>query len=233
MQTHYFNSSIKADVPDATSKQLAAGAQHCSVWAACSLCTEQLALSLVHRPVTLPRRAERVLFFRTPLDYLFLYCTLTSVCALFGLAGILSAQPTLVVVFFAYNVVQTVLSFNLFVDVLAGELDPKRHEAGYKCVQLPSAHMRSVRPLMDRRRGAPLNLRALLHTMSCRQEHPVRGRGDRSDWLRKGCGGAAVHQLCTVPGLRLLHAASHAGDQAEAGGWGWGWVQEGRLLRCR
>ncbi|KAI7839064.1 hypothetical protein COHA_007206 [Chlorella ohadii] len=85
-KTHYFNSSIKAGVPDEASKQLA---------------------------------AERVLFFRTPLDFLFWYCTLTSICALFGLAGIFSAQPKLVIVFFGYNLCQTVLSFNLFVDVLA------------------------------------------------------------------------------------------------------------------
>ncbi|PRW58673.1 flavin reductase [Chlorella sorokiniana] len=85
-KTHYFNSSIKADVPDEASKQLA---------------------------------AERVLFFRTPLDFLFWYCTLTCICALFGLAGIFSAQPTLVTLFFGYNLCQTVLSFNLFVDVLA------------------------------------------------------------------------------------------------------------------
>ncbi len=63
-----------------------------------------------------------MLYFRTPLDFLFWYCTLTSICALFGLAGIFSAQPKLVIVFFGYNLCQTVLSFNLFVDVLAGEL---------------------------------------------------------------------------------------------------------------
>ena len=68
-----------------------------------------------------PPHAERVLFFRTPLDFLFWFCTFSCIGALFGLAGIFSAQPTLVIVFFAYNLVQTVLSFNLFVDVLAGE----------------------------------------------------------------------------------------------------------------
>lgn len=65
--------------------------------------------------------ATRAIFFRTPLDYLFWFASLSSICALFGLAGIFTAQPTLVTVFFAYNLVQSVLSFNFFVDVVADQ----------------------------------------------------------------------------------------------------------------
>ncbi|KAL4419477.1 hypothetical protein ABPG77_008279 [Micractinium sp. CCAP 211/92] len=65
--------------------------------------------------------ATRAIFFRTPLDYLFWFASLSSICALFGLAGIFTAQPMLVTVFFAYNLIQSVLSFNFFVDVVADQ----------------------------------------------------------------------------------------------------------------
>ena len=65
--------------------------------------------------------AERALYFRTPLDFLFWFSCLSSVCALFGLAGIFSSQPALVTIFFGYNLVQQILAFSLFVDVLADQ----------------------------------------------------------------------------------------------------------------
>lgn len=63
--------------------------------------------------------AERAIFLHTPLDFLFWFSCLCQISALFGLAGIFTSQPTLCTIFFAYNLVQTVLSLSFFVDVLA------------------------------------------------------------------------------------------------------------------
>lgn len=63
----------------------------------------------------------RAAFFRTPLDYLFYFSLVSSASALFGLAGIFTAQPTLVTIFFAYNLIQSMSSLFFFVDVLADQ----------------------------------------------------------------------------------------------------------------
>ncbi|PSC76467.1 polysulfide reductase [Micractinium conductrix] len=65
--------------------------------------------------------ATRAFYFHTPLDYLFWFSAVCAVCALFGLAGIFTQQPTLVTLFFAYNLMQSVVSFNFFVDVVADQ----------------------------------------------------------------------------------------------------------------
>jgi len=53
----------------------------------------------------------------TPMDLVFYLCMLNNVFAIFGLAGVINSQKEFVSAFFAYNIVQIVLSFHLFVDV--------------------------------------------------------------------------------------------------------------------
>lgn len=60
--------------------------------------------------------AARSLNFKSPLDILFWFAVANNICSIFGLAGVLAAQRELVTIFFAYNAVQVVLSFSIFVD---------------------------------------------------------------------------------------------------------------------
>ena len=53
----------------------------------------------------------------TPMDLIFFLSILNNIFAFFGLAGVINSQKELVTSFFAYNIVQIVLSFHLFVDV--------------------------------------------------------------------------------------------------------------------
>merc|ERR1712216_76325 len=53
----------------------------------------------------------------TPMDLVFFLSILNNIFAFFGLAGVINSQKELVTSFFAYNIVQIVLSFHLFVDV--------------------------------------------------------------------------------------------------------------------
>ena len=63
--------------------------------------------------------AATTLSFRSPLDYVFYLSTVNNIAAIFGFAGVLTAQRELVMAFFAWNAVQMVLVFYLFVDVIA------------------------------------------------------------------------------------------------------------------
>ena len=53
----------------------------------------------------------------TPMDLVFFLSILNNIFAFFGLAGVINSQKEFVTYFFAYNIVQIVLSFHLFVDV--------------------------------------------------------------------------------------------------------------------
>ena len=55
--------------------------------------------------------------YETPMDLVFYLSIVNNVFAILGLAGVLNAQKELVTAFFAYNAVQTVISFHMFVDV--------------------------------------------------------------------------------------------------------------------
>ena len=52
------------------------------------------------------------------MDLVFYLSAANNVFAILGLAGVVNAQRELVTAFFAYNTVQVVLSFHMFVDVL-------------------------------------------------------------------------------------------------------------------
>lgn len=54
---------------------------------------------------------------RTPMDLVFYLSAANNVFAILGLAGVINAQRELVTAFFAYNTVQVVLSFHMFVDI--------------------------------------------------------------------------------------------------------------------
>ena len=70
--------------------------------------------------------AVTTLSFRSPLDYVFYLSTVNNIAAIFGFAGVLTAQRELVMAFFAWNAVQMVLVFYLFVDVIA--------DVGIRCI---------------------------------------------------------------------------------------------------
>lgn len=63
--------------------------------------------------------AISTLSFRSPLDYVFYLSIVNNIAAIFGFAGVLTTQRELVQAFFAWNAVQMVLVFYLFVDVVA------------------------------------------------------------------------------------------------------------------
>ena len=164
LQTHYFNSNIAAGSEGLSgdiAKQLVAG-ELCWHWrhwrrpwrpaggapvVRCCWLAHQFTPHTAHhlRPPALPPAclpAERALYFRTPLDYLFWFSTASSICALFGLAGIFSSQPALVTIVFGYNLVQQIVAFSLFVDVLA---DQKIRYVGEAATVTPYEQVRSAR----------------------------------------------------------------------------------------
>ncbi|CAD7705126.1 unnamed protein product [Ostreobium quekettii] len=55
----------------------------------------------------------------TPSDYLFYISIFNNVFSIFGLAGIIHSLKELVLAFFFFNAIQTVVAFHYFVDVVA------------------------------------------------------------------------------------------------------------------
>ena len=70
-------------------------------------------------PEQVPNGANEtiILMATTPMDGIFVYSIVINVFALCGLAGMMSQNKHLVLGFFAYNAVNLVVSFSIFVDV--------------------------------------------------------------------------------------------------------------------
>eukprot|EP00884_Botryococcus_braunii_P016363 jgi/Botrbrau1/340/Bobra.0022s0294.1 len=63
--------------------------------------------------------AERAFSFESPMDAVFYLSIFNNVFSVIGFAGMLHGQKELVTAFFTYNIVQIVVSFHYFVDVIA------------------------------------------------------------------------------------------------------------------